>query len=110
CADVRFRATCAGSIVRLALAGTTILQIATFTGRSFKDVEAILDVHYLGRDVQPRFTEIRGNLSPDKYRSPLFLESLDPLPGIRRSGNRGQGLGLVLHLAFQRLVPDLQKQ
>ena len=27
-------------------------QIATFTGHSLKDVEAILDKHYLGRDVR----------------------------------------------------------
>jgi hypothetical protein len=27
-------------------------QIATFTGHSLRDVEAILDAHYLGRDVQ----------------------------------------------------------
>jgi hypothetical protein len=27
-------------------------EIATFTGHSLKDVEAILDAHYLGRDVQ----------------------------------------------------------
>jgi hypothetical protein len=27
-------------------------QVATFTGHSLKDVEAILDAHYLGRDVQ----------------------------------------------------------
>jgi hypothetical protein len=27
-------------------------QIATFTGHSLKDVEAILDAHYLGRDIQ----------------------------------------------------------
>ena len=27
-------------------------QIATFTGQSLKDVEAILDAHYLGRDVR----------------------------------------------------------
>ena len=30
----------------------TVPQIATFTGHSLKDVEAILDAHYLGRDVQ----------------------------------------------------------
>jgi hypothetical protein len=29
-----------------------VLQIATFTGHSLKDVEAILDAHCLGRDVQ----------------------------------------------------------
>ena len=27
-------------------------QIATFTDHSVKDVEAILDAHYLGRDIQ----------------------------------------------------------
>jgi hypothetical protein len=37
--------------VRLAIAGATVPQIATFTGHSLKDVEAILDAHYLGRDI-----------------------------------------------------------
>jgi hypothetical protein len=37
---------------RLALAEATVPQIATFTGHSLKDVEAILDAHYLGRDIQ----------------------------------------------------------
>ena len=36
----------------LALAEATVPQIATFTGHSLKDVEAILDAHYLGRDIQ----------------------------------------------------------
>ena len=40
------------AVVRLALAGATVPEIATFTGHSLKDVEAILDAHYLGRDVQ----------------------------------------------------------
>ena len=40
------------AVVRLALAEATVPQIATFTGHSLKDVEAILDAHYLGRDVQ----------------------------------------------------------
>ena len=39
-------------MVRLALPEATVPQIATFTGHSLKDVEAILDAHYLGRDVQ----------------------------------------------------------
>lgn len=40
-----------GTIVtRLAIAGCTIPQIATITGHSLKDVEAILDAHYLMRD------------------------------------------------------------
>jgi integrase len=39
------------AVVRLAVAGATVPEIATFTGHSLKDVEAILDAHYLGRDV-----------------------------------------------------------
>jgi hypothetical protein len=38
-------------VVRLAVAGATVPEIAPFTGHSLKDVEAILDAHYLGRDV-----------------------------------------------------------
>ena len=34
------------------LADATVPQIATFTGHSLRDVEAILDAHYLGRDVK----------------------------------------------------------
>jgi hypothetical protein len=41
-----------------ALADATVPQIATFTGHSLRDVEAILDAHYLGRDVQ--LAEIAG--------------------------------------------------
>jgi hypothetical protein len=40
------------AVVRLALAEATVPQIATFAGHSLKDVEAILDTHYLGRDIQ----------------------------------------------------------
>ena len=40
------------AVVRLAIAGATVPQTATFTGHSLKDVEAIPDAHYLGRDVQ----------------------------------------------------------
>jgi hypothetical protein len=39
-------------VVRLAIADATVPQIAAFTGHSLKDVEAILDAHYLGRDVK----------------------------------------------------------
>lgn len=39
-------------MVRPALAEAPVPQIATFTGHGLKDVEAILDAHYLGRDVQ----------------------------------------------------------
>ena len=40
------------AVVRLALADATVPQIATFTGHSLADVKAILDAHYLGRDVK----------------------------------------------------------
>jgi len=40
------------AVVRLALADATVPKIATFTGHSLRDVEAILDAHYLGRDVK----------------------------------------------------------
>ena len=36
------------AVVRLAIADATVPQIATLTGHSLKDVEAILDAHYLG--------------------------------------------------------------
>jgi len=39
-------------VVRLAVAGASVPQIAAVTGHSLKDVEAILDAHYLGRDIQ----------------------------------------------------------
>jgi hypothetical protein len=39
-------------VVRLAIAGASVPQIAAVTGRSLRDVEAILDAHYLGRDIQ----------------------------------------------------------
>jgi len=40
------------AVVRLAIAGATVPQIATFTGHRPRDAEAILDAHYLGRDIQ----------------------------------------------------------
>jgi integrase len=40
------------AVVRLAIAGATVPQIATFTGHGLRDVEATLDAHYLGRDIQ----------------------------------------------------------
>jgi integrase len=50
--DLTFHDLRGSAVVRLALAEATVPQIATFTGHSLKDVEAILDAHYLGRDVK----------------------------------------------------------
>jgi integrase len=50
--DLTFRDLRGTAVVRLAIAGATVPQIATFTGHSLKDVEAILDAHYHGRDNQ----------------------------------------------------------
>ena len=49
--DLHFHDLRGSAVVRFALAEATVPQIATFTGHSLKDVEAILDKHYLGRDV-----------------------------------------------------------
>ena len=38
------------AVTRLASAGATVPEIATFTGHSLKDVQAILDAHYMHRD------------------------------------------------------------
>lgn len=40
------------AVTRLAIAGCTVTQIASITGHSLKDVEAILDAHYLGGRVE----------------------------------------------------------
>jgi len=37
-------------VTRLAIAGCSEAEIATFTGHSLRDVAAILDAHYLSRD------------------------------------------------------------
>jgi len=49
--DLHFHDLRGSAVARFALAEATVPQIATFTGHSLKDVEAILDKHYLGRDV-----------------------------------------------------------
>lgn len=40
------------AVTRLAIAGCSIPQIASITGHSLRDVEAILDAHYLGGKVE----------------------------------------------------------
>ena len=40
------------AVTRLALAGCTVPQIAAITGHSLKDVQEILDAHYLGGRIQ----------------------------------------------------------
>jgi integrase len=46
--DLRFNDLRGTAVTRLALAGCSVPQIAKFTGHSLKDVERILDAHYLG--------------------------------------------------------------
>jgi integrase len=45
-----FHDTRGTAVTRLAVAGCTVPEIATFTGHSLKDVQSILDAHYLHRD------------------------------------------------------------
>ncbi|MBN8955250.1 MAG: tyrosine-type recombinase/integrase [Rhizobiales bacterium] len=47
------------AVTRLALAGASVPEIAAFTGLSLKDVEQILDRHYLGRDQQLAESAVR---------------------------------------------------
>lgn len=54
-----FRDLRGSAVWRLALAGATVPEIATVTGHNLRDVEAILDAHYLGRDVQLAENAIR---------------------------------------------------
>jgi hypothetical protein len=83
------------AVVRLAIAGATMPQIATFTGHSLKDVDAILDARYLGRDIQLAEAavlklEARTNckMSCKRVRVPCggyaakFLKSLVGAPGL----------------------------
>jgi integrase len=50
--DLTFHDLRGRAVVRLTIAGASVPQIAAVTGHSLKDVEAILDAHYLGRDIQ----------------------------------------------------------
>lgn len=47
------------AVTRLAIAGCTVPEIASITGHSLKDVEGILDKHYLSRDQALAETAIR---------------------------------------------------
>ena len=50
--DLHFHDLRGTAVTRLALAGCTVPQIAAITGHSLKDVEGILDAHYLGGAVE----------------------------------------------------------
>lgn len=50
--DVTFHDLRGSAVVRLALAGCEVPEIAAITGHSGKDATDILDRHYLGRDVR----------------------------------------------------------
>ncbi|MBX5010837.1 tyrosine-type recombinase/integrase [Rhizobium lentis] len=50
--DLTFHDLRGTAVTRLAIAGCSIPQIASITGHSLRDVEAILDAHYLGGKVE----------------------------------------------------------
>ena len=60
------------AITRLAETGCEVPEIATITGHSLRDVEAILDAHYLGRTTKlpslrsPSWSESRRISEPMK--------------------------------------------
>jgi integrase len=50
--DLHFHDLRGTAVTRLALSGCTVPEIASITGHSLKDVEAILEAHYLGGRIQ----------------------------------------------------------
>lgn len=65
-ADLTFHDLRGTAITRMALAGCTVPEIAAVTGHSLKDVEAILDMHYLGG---------RAELAASAMRKMTFAKS-----------------------------------
>lgn len=57
--DLTFHDLRGTAVTRLAQAGCTVAEIATITGHSLKDVGAILDSHYLSRDLALAESAIR---------------------------------------------------
>jgi integrase len=57
--DLTFHDLRGTAVTRLAIAGCTVPEIASITGHSLKDVEDILDKHYLARDQALAETAIR---------------------------------------------------
>lgn len=57
--DLTFHDLRGTAVLRLALAGCTMPEIATITGHSTADVQAILDKHYLHRDIALAESAIR---------------------------------------------------
>lgn len=57
--DLTFHDLRGSAVVRLALSGCTVPEIVSITGHSLRDAEAILDKHYLGRDVKLAESAIR---------------------------------------------------
>jgi hypothetical protein len=47
------------AVVPRALASASVPEIATLTEHSLKDIEAILNTHYLGGDVKPAESAVR---------------------------------------------------
>jgi integrase len=71
--DLTFHDLRGSAVIRLALAGSTVPEIATFTGHSLKDVETILDKHYLGRDV--RLAESAARKLEAMFQNVAFSEA-----------------------------------
>lgn len=57
--DLTFHDLRGTAVTRLAVAGCSNAQIASFTGHSLRDVHTILDAHYLGRDMELAETALK---------------------------------------------------
>jgi len=86
------------AVTRLALAGCTVPEIASITGHSLKEVNGILDSHYLSRDaglaeqaIRKREAHEAGEIFPtalptDNSRSELSDRPVNDIRGIVGSG------------------------
>jgi integrase len=57
--DLTFNDLRGTAVLRLALSGCTVPEIATITGHSIRDVQSILDSNYLHRDVELAESAVR---------------------------------------------------
>ena len=90
--DVTFHDLRGTAVTRLALAGCTNNEIASITGHSLTDVNAILDAHYLGgrielaeqamarlEEKEARTETVKPGVKPDS-RSPMFSRPISCKP------------------------------
>jgi integrase len=75
--DLTFHDFRGSAVTRLAEAGCTVPEIASITGHSLADVEAILDAHYLGRTTKLAASGM-AKLEQNSHVKPAVKLSCEP--------------------------------